>query len=632
MLNRTLKARVDRELLPRVQTPGQYIGGELNAVVKDHRTLLGKLCLAYPDLYTIGMSCHGLQVLYAVMNRRADWACERAFTPMPDMQSLLRAERLPLFSLETFTPLGNFDVLGFTLQHELTYTNVLAMLDLAGIPLRAEQRGMQHPLVIAGGPGALNPEPMAPFIDLFVLGDGEYSLPEVCDAWLAERQSLDEGQRGAVPPGNPAVAVAWPEPATDAQRAQRASALARLAARLPFVYVPRFYQSQYAADGRPLPLLPLREDVPRRIRCARVDDLEAVPIPTSPVVPFVECVQDRISIEIMRGCPHRCRFCQSSAAKRPVRLRKVETIVRAAQEAYRNTGYNEISLLSLSSSDYPYFDDLIRHLQDVFRPLHVAVSLPSLRINEQLRYVGELLTTERHSGLTLAPEAALDDMRLRLGKRIRNEDLLEGCRRAMEHGYHRVKLYFMCGLPGERPEDLDGIIDMAEHIAQLGRQVRGRPATVVANVSNFVPKPHTPYQWYPMQRREYFVEAHRRLRRRKRLRSVELRCHDVETSLLEGVLSRGDRRVGKAIELAYRRGARLDAWREHFKADLWWQSLRDAGVDVEQILHRPYAPSDWLPWDHIVLHQDRCYLEQEWQRATALEPSRSAVAPPMQHT
>ncbi len=620
MFNRTLKETIDRRILPRVQTPGQYIGGELNAVVKDHRSLRGKLCLAYPDLYTIGMSCHGLQVLYTVMNRRADWACERAFTPMPDMQTLLRAERLPLFSLETFTPLGQFDVLGFTLQHELTYTNVLSMLDLAGVPLRAEERGIRHPLVIAGGPGALNPEPMAPFIDLFVLGDGEYSLPEVCDVWLQERQAAAGQEHSNIFDARSQTLLAWPAPASQAERWQRAAALGRAAARLPFVYVPRFYQPQYSAAGRALAVLPLCDDVPRQICCARVSDLDSVPIPTAPVVPFVECVQDRMTIEIMRGCPHRCRFCQSTVAKRPVRFRKVETIVQAALEVYRNTGYNEISLLSLSSSDYPHFDQLVRRLQEVFRPLHVAVSLPSLRINEQLRYVGELLTTERHSGLTLAPEAALDDMRRRLGKRIRNDDLLEGCRRAMEHGFSRVKLYFMCGLPGERTEDIDGIIDLCEQIAQLGREVRGRPATVVANVSNFVPKPHTPYQWYPMQRREYFLEAHRRLRRRKRIRSVELRCHDVESSLLEGVLSRGDRRVGDAIELAYRRGARLDAWREHFNADLWWQALRDAGVDVEQVLHQSYRLADPLPWDHVTLYHDRCYLERQWHDSAAMQP------------
>ena len=587
MLNQALKQRIVGALLPQVQTPGQYLGGELNAVVKDHRQVRGKLCLAFPDAYAIGMSHHGLQVLYHLMNARADWACERAFAPWIDFEQLLRQHGLPLYSLETFTPLDRFDVLGFTLQHDLGHANVLTMLDLAGIPLDAGGRTLEHPLVIAGGPCAHNPEPMARFIDLFVIGDGEESLPAVCEAWIELKRSHGD----------------------------RAAALAAMARRFPFAYVPSCYEPEYDEAGRAGGVRPRTAGVPELVQPAVVADLDAVPLPTAPVVPWVECVQDRIAIEIARGCPWRCRFCPSTTIKRPVRFRRVETIVQAALEAYHNTGHNEVSLLSLSTSDYPHFDELVRRMQETFRPLGVSLAVPSLRVNEQLRTLGELLDTDRHSGLTLAPEVALDEMRRQIGKPVRNDDLYEGCRKAFASGFQRIKLYFMCGLPGERPADLDGIVEMTEAIARLGRAVRGRPATVVANVSNFVPKPHTPYQWNAMQTREYFIAAHQRLRRRRTLPSVQIKCHDVDSSLLEGVLARGDRRIAAAIELAWRRGARFDSWRDQHRPELWWDALAECGVDVEAIVHRPYPAEARLPWDHVGIRQGREYLEREQRRS-----------------
>lgn len=586
-----LRDRITREVLPRVQLPGQYIGGELNAVVKDHGTVRGTLCLAFPDAYTIGMSHHGLQVLYAVMNRRDDWACERVFAPLPDMERLLRDLHLPLYSLESFTPLGQFDVVGFTLQYELCATNVLAMLDLAGIPRHAERREAGHPLVIAGGPCTANPEPLAPFIDLFVVGDGEESLPAVCDGWLAARQ------RGG----------------------SRMEQLATLAASLPYVYVPSLYRPAGRGAAEPI-----RPEARALIEPAVVDDLDAAPLPNRPIVPVVESVQDRITIEIMRGCPARCRFCQSNPLKRPLRHRRVETIVRAAVEAYENTGYNVVALLSLSTSDYPHFDELLARLSAEFLPRGVSISLPSLRVNAQWHTVAERLGTFRHSGLTVAPEAARDPLRRRIGKQLANADVFEGCRRAFASGFHRVKLYFMCGLPGETAADLDGIVDMAEEIARLGKQVRGRWPTVVANVSNFVPKPQTPFQWNAMQRSDYFAAAHDHLRRRLRLRAVQLRCHDTRTSLLEAVLARGDRGVARAIELAYERGARLDAWTDHFQPAVWSEAIREAGIDLEHLLHRPRAVEAALPWDHIAIRQGRPYLEREQAQAALCESERPA--------
>jgi radical SAM family uncharacterized protein len=587
MINSELKDLVVSRLLPRVQTPGRYIGGELNAVVKAAGRVRGRICFAFPDAYSIGMSHHGLQVLYAVMNRREDWACERVFAPWTDMEECLRKHQVPLYSLETFTPLDRFDVLGFTLQYDLCYTGVLTILDLAGIPFAANDRTFDHPLIIAGGPCAYTPEPMSRFIDLFVIGDGEETLPRVCDEWLRLRES--GGDRRAV--------------------------LAEMAGRIPSVYVPTCYQPEHDAEGRITAPRPMVAGLPEVIEPAAVVDLDAVPLPTSPVVPLVECVQDRISIEIMRGCPWRCRFCQSCTTKRPLRFRRVETIVQAAIESYRNTGYNEVSLLSLSTSDYPHFDELMRRLRETFRPLNVSISVPSLRVNEQLSSVSELLETDRRSGLTLAPEAARDDMRRQIGKSVTNDDLIEGCRKAFQRGFRRVKLYFMCGLPGERGADLEGIIDMAETISRLGRQIIGRPATVVANVSNFVPKAHTPYQWNAMQTREYFQAAREHLFRRRRMRAVQLKCHDVDASLLEGVFCRGDRRLGAAIELAWRRGARFDAWTEQFRPQLWWEVLAETGIDVEAILHHPHRLDARFPWDHIGIHQGRSHLEREQSRS-----------------
>ena len=600
MLNTQLKDYVCRFILPRVIQPAQYVGGELNMIRKDHRTVRGKLCMAFPDLYTIGMSHHGLQVLYTLMNNRDDWVCERTFTPALDMEAQLRQHGKPLYSLDTFTPLSQFDVLGFTLQYEICTSNLLTMLDLSSIPLHSTERTLEHPLVIAGGPCAQNPEPLAPFIDVFVTGDGEPSLPLLCDEWLRLKNEARS---------------AGGELSAEESLRQREQLVAQLAAKFPFAYVPRFYEPEYFADGRIAAINRTRSDVPETIEPSVISDLDATPLPTTPILPYVECVHDRIAIEIMRGCPWQCRFCQSTVIKRPLRIREVETIVQAALESHRRTGHNEISLLSLSTSDYPYFEPLVRRMKDVFAPLGVSIAFPSLRVNEALKVVASLIGTERHSGMTLAPEVARDDMREQIRKKISNQDLYDGCRDAFKNGIDKVKLYFMCGLPGEREVDLNGIVDMAETIAEIGREVRGKYAKVTASVSNFVPKPHTPYQWNGMQQREYFHWAHQYLKRRVKIRAVQVKCHHVETSLLEGLLSRGDRRVAQVVELAWRRGARLDSWSENLKPDLWWQCVKDCGLDFDQIVHRPAEIGDRLPWDHINVKKGRTYLEKEHDRS-----------------
>src|SRR6266568_8166546 len=370
MLNHSLKEAVFR-LLPRVSTPAQYIGGELNSVVKDRRAVRGRVCLAFPDTYMLGMSHHGLQVLYSTMNADPQWACERCFTPWTDFEAELRGNGLPLYSLETFTPLHEFDLIGFSLQYEVCYTNLLTMLDLGGIPLHSKDRTLDHPLVVAGGPGAQNPEILAPFVDVFVIGDGEESLPWLMEQWM----KLKEDRRDK-PGGSPST---------------RQDMIAAIVGATDWAYAPMFYEPEYHADGTIAAMNRTRADVPTQVMACTVSrDFDSYPLPTRPIVPNVQVAHDRISIEIMRGCPWQCRFCQSTTIKRPLRVRSVETIVQAALESYRNSGLNEISLLSLSTSDYPYFEELVTRMQEVFGPLGVNVSLPSLRINHQLRSVPKL--------------------------------------------------------------------------------------------------------------------------------------------------------------------------------------------------------------------------------------------------
>lgn len=566
-----LRKAVEMILLPDVKLPGQYIGGEPGMIVKRQEGLKGRFCFAFPDAYSIGMSYYGLQVLYSVMNSRDGWACERAFAPFDDMEHALRSNCLPLYSLETFTPLDKFDIVGFTLQYELTFTNVLTMLFMGRIPLVSEGREMHHPLIIAGGPCASNPEPMSRFIDLFIIGDGEESLPAVCDRWLELK----------------------------AEGLERKAALLEMARSFDFVYVPMFYGVTYYENGRQSRPRPLESGIPETIVPAVIGDLEAFPAPVRPVVPLVETVQDRLAVEIMRGCPGRCKFCQSTVLKRPIRKRKIESILAAAHDGCLNTGMNEVSLLSLSSSDYPNFDELLAGLHEVLTPERVTVSVPSLRVNHLLSEVMNSISCEKSSALTIAPEVALDEMRKRINKPVTNENLIAGCRAAFENGFNRVKMYFMCGLPEETEADLIGIVELSEKIARLGKEVRGRFPTITASVSNFIPKPHTPFERYGMQTREYFNDAHRLLRESVRLRSVSIKYHKLGSSILEAVLARGDRTCSDLIANVWKKGARMDAWSDHIQMSLWEQAIVESGINLNRLIHENYPDEAELPWDHI---------------------------------
>jgi len=572
-------------LLPQVRMPGRYIGGEVNQVVKDLEAVRLRWALVYPDAYEVGMAHLGLKILYHCLNREPELWAERCFAPWTDLETELRRRQWPLTTLESRTPLAELDVIGVTLQSELTYTNLLSCLDLGGVPLHAADRGLEHPLVVAGGAGTLNPEPLADFVDLFLLGDGEEAAVEFSRVLLEERgRHLD-----------------------------RDSLLRALVERCPWLYWPAQWQPQY--DGPALaavvPLAGAR--TPRR---AVVYDLENAPFPTAPVVPYLRTIHDRIAIEIMRGCVQGCRFCQAGMEKRPQRFRSAKRVLEIARESYRNTGLNELGLTSLSSSDHPDLTGILDALIPVLRPEQVKISMPSLRVDQQVRELPERMAEVRRQGLTLAPEVATDRLRRIVNKGIADRDLYEGVEQAWRGGFNGLKLYFMIGIPGEEQADVDGIVAMAERCAAIRKQAcRGGPGKVTASVSTFVPKPLTPFQWAAQERPPAVAEKQAGLRSLVRMRSVTIKCHHQENTLIEGFLSRADRRAGAVIERAWRRGARFDAWTEQETLEHWELAWEERGYGPEQTAFRERPLDEVLPWDHLDLGVTREYLAEDYRKS-----------------
>ncbi len=604
----TLRERISEELLPRVQRPGQYIGGEWNQLVRtgDWERAEVRVAVAFPDAYTIGMSHLGCQIIYWLCNHTPGVCAERVYAPWLDAERVMRDRDIPLFTWDTRRPVAEADILAISLQYEMGFTNMLMMLDLAGIPLRSAERDDRHPLVIVGGPQADNPEPVADFVDLVVIGDGEHSMAAILETYR-------ELKRGG---------------------ASRRDMILEMARRFEWIYAPSLYAFDHHDDGTLRAMrrsdacpadFPLRE----RITRCQTPDFEDVPFPVRPIVPYVEVVHDRISIELMRGCPQRCRFCHAGYTKRPLGLRSVEKVLEIAEEAWRATGHDEIGLLSLSTADYPSIRELAERANERFAPRRVNLSIPSLRVDKMLANIPWMVNSVRKSGLTIAAEAARDDMRAAIRKKVTDGDLIEGVRQAYRAGWNAVKLYFMAGFPGERDEDITGIFHLAREVSEAKRGIRGGPASVNASVSWLVPKPHTPFQWAAQKPLEYFDDARRLLAAtaRQHRSNVKVKTHRTERSILEGVMSRGDRRLAPVIEAAYRLGARMDGWDEAFNYDTWLRAFDQTGIDPAFYAHRERPYDELLPWDHIGSGPSRTYLEHQYDDVfTKINVPREPVA------
>jgi len=590
---RILRRDIADRLLPRIRRPAQYVGLEHNRCCGDVTAAEVTVAMAFPDAYEIGISHLGSQILYTQLNAVDGVACDRAYCPLPDAEAVMRAEGIPLFGWESRAALGDFDVVGFSVGYEMVLTNVLTMLDLAGVPLHAAERGQADPIIVAGGAGADAPEVMADFVDIFLVGDGEEPLPALVE--LIRRMKRDAAGRGDI--------------------------LLAAARTIPAAYVPSLWRPEYHADGTLASLTPTRDDLPREVRRCHVS-LADSPAVTRPLVPATEGVFDRISLEVMRGCPHGCRFCHAGFTGKPVRWRSAEDVLAIAKAAVANTGYREISLLSLSTGDHPQLAEMMRLLNAHFAPRNVSVAVPSLRVDEKLANLPWQLAKVRKGSMTIAAEVGSDRLREALNKPITNADLVSGVAAAYTAGWKSVKVYFMAGFPGESDADLAGIIDLCRRMSLARKAVDGHPGAVTASVSWLVPKPHTPMQWAAQGEMEYFRHVREMLTGRARRSPITVKCHRIERSAIEAAIARGDRRLGRVIETAWRLGARFDGWNEHFNYTHWVRAFAETGLDIAFYARRPRPPAEPFPWDPIPAPRSRESLATEWQDYQAVMADR----------
>ncbi len=583
------------EILLQVEKPARYIGNEINADMKDRDKVAVRFAMCFPDVYEIGMSHLGIQILYDMFNRREDVWCERVYSPWTDLDKIMRQEKIPLFALESQDPVKNFDFLGITIQYEMCYTNILQILDLSQIPLLASERTQDDPIVIGGGPCTYNPEPIAAFFDIFYIGEGETAYYQLIDLYKTVKNSGGSRKEFLLE-----------------------------AAKMPGMYVPMFYQTEYNEDGTIKAFYPIEEGVPETVRKEIVMDVTDTYYPEKPVVPFIKVTQDRVVLEIQRGCIRGCRFCQAGQIYRPVRERNVETLKEYAVKMLKNTGHEEISLSSLSSSDYSSLQELVNFLIEECARKKVNISLPSLRIDAFSLDVMSKVQDVRKSSLTFAPEAGSQRLRDVINKGLTEEVILQGAHDAFMGGWNRVKLYFMLGLPTETEEDIRGIADLCNEIAKLyyetiPKEERKGKIQIVASTSFFIPKPFTPFQWSPMNTKEDFIDkaylTRSAIMTQLNQKSIKYNWHEADVSMLEGLLARGDRKLSEVLLKVYQKGCMFDAWGEMFKNDIWMETLEECGIDLSFYTTRERELDEILPWDFIDCGVTKTFLIREWEKA-----------------